>query len=307
MKHIRDDGPDHAGSKISIAPVAVFIGIVLAICAIRGIVLALVFHQSFLRGFMYPVAVISLAALSILPFYIAQKLIATAGDPPPYSMKLWQILVLIPAMIACVIALLFASAMTADRIFTLLLGNDRPIIVVSNFWWLSLIPVIYLPMLVLYFFIPCGIAGKLSAYSLPRRKKVPMFTCALLICLTLTLPIYFSYYTITTDGISTRTGFSVSDHPWSEVNEAVVSARSDVLTVELHMENGRKFRLMSDAEYNNDRFDEAYPGGNEDFTAEVLGRLTEQGTPVTEQEDIESKLEYDYWIEYLDRIRAIYK
>lgn len=223
------------------------------------------------------------------------------------TLRLWQTVILVICMIAAVIVLMFVSAMAAGRIFILMLGNEVPLVIVSRFWCLSFLPAVYLPLLVLYFFIPGGIAGRMSAYFLPRRKRIVMFICGILICLALTLPVYFSYYTITPDGISQHTAFAVSEHSWSDVSEAVVKARHGVLEVELHTGSGKTFRLMNDAEYNNDKFDEVYPGGNEDFTVDVLRQLAGKGTAITEQSDIELKLEYDYWIEYLDRIREIYK
>lgn len=308
MKHLKDGGADSSASKVSIVPAFVIAWIVIiVICAIRGAVISLISPRSFLSEFVHPIIVIALSEMAILPFYIANKLIVPTGEAPRMTLKLWQTVILVLVAIVFAIAMLFVSGMTADLIFCLMLGNNEPIIASSTFWWLSFLPVVYLPLLVLYFFIPGGIAGRLSAYFLPLRKRITMFICGILICLALTMPVYFSYYTITSDGISQHTAFTVSEYPWSEISEAVVKARHGVLTVDLHTENGKTFKLMNDAGYNNDKFDEVYPGGNEDFTADVLRQLAGQGTVITEQPDVESKLEYDYWIEYLDRIREIYK
>lgn len=264
----------------------------------------LVSREAFFHGLLRHIVVTVLIVVAFLPLYVIKRLMKIKDEPvssDEWSVKK-RILFTVVAVVYALV-MLFTVGMSIDKIYTLIIGNDVPSVIYSPFYAFPFAAVAEISIMFLFFF--TGLLG--AARSLLTKKRIAGFAAGAAVCILIASLCFFSYSVVTLDGVE-RVSFGQSKvYTWEDAEQVRLRSKFDgTLRIEVVFSDGTKQVILGATCAENDTLDQCYSDGVDQMVRECVSEIHRNGAPFSEQENIEEKLEYDYWKEYLVSLRGIY-
>lgn len=283
--------------KLALVGVAMFV--LLSIFVVIG---------KFWHGILEQLIIIVLIAVSLLPIWGLKRLMRIEDDPFPsqeWSVKK-RIAFAVP-LILYALVMLFAIGMSIDKIYTLILGNDVPAVVYSPLFIFPFVAAAELLLMFLFFFTRNGVIV-FRAHSQPLKKRIAGFSAGVAMCVLIASVCFCSYSVVTPDGVRRVLFGRTTVYTWEDAEQVRLSSGfDDVLEIEVEFRDGTKQVILGASCSENDMLRQCYPDGVDQMIRDCVTELHRKGVPFVEQKNIEEKLDYGYWLEYLETLRTVYR
>lgn len=246
---------------------------------------------------------------SLLPVWGIKRLMKV--EDIPMSSQKWSLkkrIVFAAAAVVYGLAMLFAVGISSDKIYTLIVGNDVPAVIYSPLYIVLFAVAVELFILSLFFFTRNGVILLGSARSLPMKKRIAGFAAGTAVCVLIASICFFNYSVVTPDGVERVVFGRKTSYTWEDAVQVRLSARHDgTLGIEAEFSDGTKQTILGPSCGETDMLSQRYPDGVAQMVGECVATLHRAGVPFAEQEDIGEKLDCDYWVEYLEALRTVYR
>lgn len=284
--------------KLALVGVAAFV--LFSIFVVRG---------AFWHGILEQLILIVLIAVSLLPIWGLKRLMRIEDEPSP-SQK-WSVkkrILFTVAVVVYALVMLFAVGISIDRIYMLIIGNDVPAVVYSPLLIFPFVAAAELSLMVLFFFTRSGIILLGSSHSQPLKKRIVGFAAGVAVCVLIASVCFCSYSVVTPDGVSRVLFGRTTVYTWEDAEQVRLSSGfDDVLEIEVEFRDGTKQVILGASCSENDMLHQCYPDGVDQMIRDCVTELHRKGVPFVEQKNIEEKLDYGYWVEYLETLRTVYR
>ncbi len=294
--------------------------IIIGICVIRGLAVQFIWKSgSFWYGFSYPFVLFMTISGITLPMYILNSKYAEKDVPKEPSktitrkiplLGLWKVL----GGILYFIILLFGIPIFWESIiYDYLMYRGINYIITGSPYILYAIVALYLFVLPIWLYSKNGILRNLWMSEMGFKSHLPKHlkkkVLAVSVCIFIVMAVVYGTWhnCITEEGITQRHFWGTKSYTWEDIDYYTLSARYDgTLQYTIIMNDGTPISIMGDSSSSNINKNE-YPEGENEFILHLTKRLAEQGIPISVKswEKLHNKLSYDYWDEYIEKIRTI--
>lgn len=268
----------------------------------------LVSREAFFHGLLRHIVVTVLIVVAFLPLYVIKRLMKIKDEPGTFdkwSVKK-RILFTVVAVVYALV-MLFTVGMSIDKIYTIIIGNDVPSVIYSPFYAFPFAAVVELSLMFIFFFNRNGIILLGSSRSLPTKKRIAGFAAGAAVCVLIASLCFFSYSVVTPNGVERVSFGRTTVYTWEDAEQVRLSSRFDgTLRIEVVFSDGTRQVILGATCAENDMLAHCYLDGVDQMVCDCVSALHRKSVPFSEQENIEEKLEYDYWKEYLVSLRGIY-
>lgn len=290
-----------------------FIEIVEAVAVVISVVLALLMFFVDRNGFLYniltQIARVVLIVVAFLPVWVVKRLMKIKDGPDPsqkWSMRKRCLFAL--AVVVYAVVMLITIGKSIDKIYTFILPGDVPAVIFNSLFILPFLAGAEFFLMFLFFFTRDGTILLGSAHPLPLKKRIAGFTASVAGCVLIASLCFFSFSAVTPNGVEKHFFGRVESYTWDDAKQLRLSSRYDgTLKIEVVFSDGTKQTILGATSSETDMFKQRYPDGVAQMVRECVAVLHRAGVSFDEQKKIEKKLDCDYWIEYLESLRAIYR